>query len=117
MRREFLGALGGAAARVRRFVEGADRSQSTLFPQYLEDWIGEDNPVRVIDVFVEDRRINAVDFGAPKVAWKLYQKGWRVGVPRRKRQGAGGLRTCSVQIGPLTAWRPFGRLGRRKLSW
>jgi hypothetical protein len=33
---------------MRRFVEGADRIQSTLFPECLEDWIGEDNPVRVI---------------------------------------------------------------------
>jgi hypothetical protein len=38
---------------MRRF-EGTDRGQSTLFPECLEDWIGEDNPVRVIDVFVED---------------------------------------------------------------
>jgi hypothetical protein len=35
---------------MRRFVEGADLGQSTLFPECLEDWIGEDNPVRVIDV-------------------------------------------------------------------
>jgi hypothetical protein len=37
---------------MKRFVEGQDRAQSTLFPEYLEDWIGEDNPVRAIDVFV-----------------------------------------------------------------
>ena len=35
---------------MRRFVEGADRGQTTLFPECLEDWIGEDNTVRVIDV-------------------------------------------------------------------
>ena len=38
---------------MRRFVEGTDRGQSTLFPECLEDWICEDNPVRVIDVFVD----------------------------------------------------------------
>ena len=38
---------------MKRFIEGASRSQSTLFPEYLEDWVGEDNPVRVIDVFVD----------------------------------------------------------------
>jgi transposase len=37
---------------MKRFVEGMDRGQSTLFPEFLEDWICEDNPVRVIDVFV-----------------------------------------------------------------
>jgi len=39
---------------MRRFVEGTDRGQSTLFPECLEDWIDEDNPVCVIDVFVEE---------------------------------------------------------------
>jgi hypothetical protein len=38
---------------MKRFVEGLDRGQSTLFPECLEDWIGEGNPVRVIDVFVD----------------------------------------------------------------
>ena len=38
---------------MRRFVEGVDRGQTTLFPECLEDWIDEDNPVRVIDAFVE----------------------------------------------------------------
>lgn len=36
-----------------RFVEGADRSQLTLLPECLEDWVGEDNTVHVIDTFVE----------------------------------------------------------------
>jgi transposase len=39
---------------MRRFVEGVDRGQTTLFPECLDDWIGEDNPVRVIDAFVEE---------------------------------------------------------------
>jgi hypothetical protein len=38
---------------MRRFVEGIDRGQATLFPEYLEDWIDADNPVRVIDAFVD----------------------------------------------------------------
>ena len=45
-----------------RFVEGADRSQSTLFPQYIEDSIGEDNPGRVIDVFVEELDLAELGF-------------------------------------------------------
>jgi len=43
-----------AEDRMRRFVEGANRSQITLFPDSLEDWVGEDNPVRVIDVFIDE---------------------------------------------------------------
>jgi hypothetical protein len=42
---------------MKRFVEGVDRGQSTLFPDRLEDWIGDDNPVRVIDVRPADRAI------------------------------------------------------------
>ena len=41
-----------------RFVSGADRSQTTLFPECLDDWIDENNPVRVIEAFVD-----AVDLG------------------------------------------------------
>ena len=47
---------------MKRFVEGMDRGQSTLFPEYLEDWICEDNPVRVIDVFVEGIDLAALRF-------------------------------------------------------
>ena len=38
---------------MKRFVEATDRGQSTLFLECLDDWIDEDNPVRVIDVFVD----------------------------------------------------------------
>ena len=38
---------------MKRFVEGEDRSQSTLFPERLDDYIAEDNPVRVIDAFID----------------------------------------------------------------
>ena len=38
---------------MKRFVAGADRSQSTLLPESLDDWVDESNPVRVIDAFVD----------------------------------------------------------------
>jgi len=38
---------------MRRFVEGIDRGQATLFPECLGDWIDENNRVRVIDAFVD----------------------------------------------------------------
>ena len=47
-----------------RFVEGTDRGQNTLSPECLEDWIGEDaNPVRVIDVFVDELDLAELKFG------------------------------------------------------
>jgi len=47
---------------MRRFVEGEDRSQSTLFPECLDDYISEDNPVRVIDAFVDELDLKELGF-------------------------------------------------------
>ena len=47
---------------MRRFVEGVDRSQSTLFPDNLDDCIAEDNPVRVVDVFVDELDLKQLGF-------------------------------------------------------
>src|SRR5215831_18088437 len=47
---------------MKRFVEGIDRGQSTLFPECLDDWICEDNPVRVIDAFVEELDLAELKF-------------------------------------------------------
>jgi transposase len=88
---------------MKRFVEGTDRHQSTLFPECLEDWICEDNPVRVIDVFVDeldlaDLRFNGIDPEVtgrpsyhPSVLLKLYIYGYlnRVQSSRRLEREAG----------------------------
>jgi len=44
------------------FVEGEDRTQSTLFPERLDDYIAEDNPVRVIEAFVDALDLNGLGF-------------------------------------------------------
>src|SRR6202011_5075610 len=38
---------------MKRFVEGADRGQSTLLPECLDEWVEESNTVRVVDSFVD----------------------------------------------------------------
>ncbi len=45
-----------------RFVVGDDRSQSTLFPERLEDYLSEDNPVRAVDVFVDELDLTGLGF-------------------------------------------------------
>jgi phthalate 4,5-dioxygenase oxygenase subunit len=45
---------------MKRYVEGEDRSQSTLFS--LDDYIAEDNPVRAIDVFVDELDLAKLSF-------------------------------------------------------
>ena len=47
---------------MKRFVEGEDRTQSTLFPERLDDYIAEDNPVRVIDVFIDELDLGQLGF-------------------------------------------------------
>src|SRR5436853_6937520 len=88
---------------MKRFVEGADRSQITLFPECLEDWIDDDNPVRVIDVFVDELDLAVLGFSGvgpqvpgrpsyhPSVLLKLYIYGYlnRVQSSRRLEHEAG----------------------------
>ena len=45
-----------------RYVEGQERSQTTLFPESLDEYIAEDNPVRVVDVFVDELDLKALGF-------------------------------------------------------
>jgi hypothetical protein len=47
---------------MKRFIEGTDRGQSTLFPECLEDWVDENNPVRVIEVFVDELDLAELGF-------------------------------------------------------
>jgi transposase len=47
---------------MKRFVEGEDRRQATLLPDTLEDYVREDNPVRVIDVFIDELDLEALGF-------------------------------------------------------
>lgn len=73
---------------MKRFIEGEDRQQVALLPECLDDYIGEDNPVRVVDVFVEELDLQALGFkGAdpaaagrpayhPAVLLKLYIYGY-----------------------------------------
>jgi transposase len=88
---------------MRRFVEGTDRGQSTLIPECLEDWIDEDNSVRVIDVFVDELDLAELGFSGvdpeatgrpsyhPSVLLKLYIYGYlnRVQSSRRLEREAG----------------------------
>jgi transposase len=88
---------------MKRFADGVDRGQSTLFPECLEDWINEDNPVRVIDVFVDELDLAQLGFGRvdpkatgrpsyhPSVLLKLYIYGYlnRIQSSRRLEREAG----------------------------
>lgn len=44
------------------FIKGVDRGQSVLFPERLDDWIGEDSLVCVVDLFVEELDLQRLGF-------------------------------------------------------
>ena len=71
-----------------RFIEGEDRSQATLLPECLDDFIAEDNPVRAVDAFVEELDLQELGFAGadpaatgrpayhPAVLLKIYIYGY-----------------------------------------
>jgi transposase len=73
---------------MKRYVEGLDRRQTFLLPESLDDYVDENNPVRVIEVFIEDLDLTALGFGRavpaetgrpgyhPAVLLKLYLYGY-----------------------------------------
>ena len=47
---------------MKRFVEGEDRRQSLLLPDSLDDYVTQDNPVRVVEVFIEELDLGGLGF-------------------------------------------------------
>jgi len=83
------------------FIEGEDRTQATLFPERIDDYVAEDSPVRVVDVFIDDLDISGLGFRTepnatgrpsyhPKIMLKLYVYGYlnRVQSSRRLEREA-----------------------------
>lgn len=50
------------------FITGESRSQATLFPERIDDYILEENPVRVVDVFVDGLNLTALEFKTESAA-------------------------------------------------
>ncbi|WP_423211826.1 IS1182 family transposase [Paracoccus yeei] len=79
------------------FIDGANRDQTTLFPERLEDWIGEDHLVRVVDLFVDELDLAALGFHRhaaartgrpgyhPAVLLKLFIYGYLNRIPSSRR--------------------------------
>jgi transposase len=93
---------------MKRFIEGTDRGQSTLFPECLEDWIDENNPIQVIDVFVDELDLAELGFDGvapevtgrpayhPSVLLKLYIYGYLNRVQSSRRLEREALRNVEV---------------------
>lgn len=47
---------------MKRFIDGAARGQSTMLPEFLDDYVDDDNQVRIVDVFVDQLDLAALGF-------------------------------------------------------
>ena len=73
---------------LKRFVEGRDRRQGVLLPEYLDDYVSEENPVRVVEAFIDELDLAALGFAGvvpeptgrpayhPSVLLKIYLYGY-----------------------------------------
>ncbi|MEO1205519.1 MAG: IS1182 family transposase [Pseudomonadota bacterium] len=93
---------------MKRFIEGADRSQSTLSPECLDDWVGDSNPVRAVDAFVDALGLGELGFEDvepsatgrpgyhPSILLKLYIYGYLNRVQSSRRLESEARRNLEV---------------------
>ena len=74
---------------MKRFIQGEDRTQGILLPECLDDYVAEANPVRVVDVLVDELDLDKLGFEGvapaatgrpsyhPEVLLKIYIYGYR----------------------------------------
>ncbi|TFZ56585.1 IS1182 family transposase [Methylorubrum sp. Q1] len=82
---------------MKRFIAGEDRQQITLLPDCLDDYIAADNPVRFVEVFVDELDLGALGFAGavpeatgrpayhPATLLKIYLYGYLNRVPSSRR--------------------------------
>jgi transposase len=101
---------------MKRFVEQEERSQITLFPECLDDYLTDDNPVRVVDAFVEGLHLATLGFEGvtpaktgrpayhPAVLLKLYIYGYLNRIQSSRRLEREAQRNVELMwlIGRLT---------------
>lgn len=100
---------------MKRFIEGKTRSQLTLMPACLEDYVGEENPVRVIDAFVEALNLGELGFDQlpavtgrpgyhPSLLLRIYIYGYLNRIPSSRRLEREGQRNVELMwlTGQLT---------------
>ena len=100
---------------MKRFIEGEDRSQATLLPECLDDYIAEDNPVRAVDAFVEELDLKALGFAGadpaatgrpayhPAVLLKLYIYGYLNRIAVQPAAGARGAAQRRADVADRSA--------------
>src|SRR5947199_9254340 len=101
---------------MHRFIDGEDRLQQTLLPHSLEDYVGAENPVRVIEAFIDELDLAALGFAGmmpaatgrpayhPSTLLKIYLYGYHNHVQsslRMEREAQG--KSKEIRLHVLTA--------------
>ena len=92
---------------MKRYIEGISRDQGTLFPDHLDDWIDDENVVRVIDAFVDELDLRDLGF---KPAEKTGRPGLAI-IPRSRAV----LKLYIAEYGYLNRVQSSRRLEREAL--
>src|SRR4051794_33758382 len=106
---------------MRRFIDGEDRMQQALLPHCLEDYVDEENPVRVIEVFIDELDLASLGFSGmtpaatgrpayhPSTLLKIYLYGYLNCIQSSRRLEREGwpfaCRGGRDLIIPLVLWR------------
>ena len=90
------------------FIEGEDRTQATLFPERIDDYIAEENAVRVIDVFVDELDLSGLGF---KIIPELTEAHWQdlAGPQGEDREQGGRVQEVLLGIHGSVARRGYSR--------
>jgi hypothetical protein len=106
---------------MRRFVEGIDRGQATLFPEYLEDWIDADNPVRVIDAFVDKLDLSGLGCLDQEASERkaIYDRLVAIENEMKRRGSRGFVRylvAICIGVAATLAWQSYGDAAKQIIA-
>ena len=111
---------------MRGFVQGADRQQTMLFPECLDDWVDESNSIRAVDVFVDALKLRDLGFDGvdpaatgrpayhPSPMLKLYIYGYLNRVQSSRRLERASVRARLYDLRLVSSDEAGRRLGRNK---
>ncbi len=91
-----------------RFVEGQDRSQMAQVPECLDDFIAEDNPIRVVDAFVQELDLSALGFKGTMPAGERPKPGATQASGQRSVKGSPSEGALGLGHSPWSS-SPIGR--------
>ena len=104
---------------MKRFIESENRRQATLLPDSLEDYVTDDNPVRVIDVFIDELDLAAMGFAGvapeatgrpayhPATLLKIYLYGYLNRIQSSRRLERETQRNIELMWLTGRNWRPW----------